>query len=373
MAADPPAFRAHPAQFASFTAHKSSGTADRIHNGFGAFTQAAKAYAHRKAGEHFGSTATFDAPTEHHEGVGGSKKARSNVREWLRDTHQQYRDVHSNRGSFSERLHSDATKANFRHAVGGSINDYLQSKIKSHKKNFVRNILFRWAHTQFQSTMRSLKDDQRIFENTAKLRRGDPDMYHLTHNELREVGVNAHKYGGRDKDHILQAAANELQRRQLVKASEHAQYDIRRRTVVDAARADYDGKTTADKKQRKTELTAERAATREKRHQEKLDRQEQLHQQKLKHRIELRQVSGHGPSAKAAVEQTVRRASKEKKEKPAKEPKDLKIKKRTKSGGAIVESSSGKTYSVSAEKLAASRGKKSKSRGGVTPTRTSRR
>ena len=153
MAPPIPAFKAHPSTFGSFTPERSRGTADRVHNGFGAFTAAAKSYAHQKVGEHFGSN--YDPQADRNVGMGGRQEARSGVGAWLGDAHKQYRELHGNRGTPRERLHSDATKANFRQAVGGSVNDYLQNKIKANKKNIVRNMLFRWAHTQFQSTMRS--------------------------------------------------------------------------------------------------------------------------------------------------------------------------------------------------------------------------
>lgn len=309
--------------------------------------------------------------------AGGARGVAGGVSSWARDTAQQYRDIHANKGSIRERIHSDETKATFRHAVGSSINNMLKMRMQraAKKGGFFSQTLYNFAHMAFQGTMRSLKDDQRTFTNVAKVRRGDPDVGHLTHNELREVLTHAKKYGGKDNEAVHAAAAVELDRRQTQKATEHASYDAKRRSVLEQARAPHVQERAAEKDARRKATQAERAQRQEEYHKEQLRRNDELHKQKLKHQTELRQVAGHGAAAKAATDVAVKRAGAKKttKSKPAKEKGPLNILKRTKSGGAVVRTAKGGTDNLSAAELTQrqkGRGAKTK---GVTPTRRTRR
>jgi hypothetical protein len=295
----------------------------------------------------------------------------------MKDMAGQYRTVHSNKGDWRSRIHDDSTKATFRSAVGATANNFLKQRMQkaAKKGGLLSQTFWNFAHTAFQGTMRSLKDDQRIFTNIAKVRRGDPDVGHLTHTELREVLVHARKYGGKDNEAIHAAATDQLKSRQRQKAEEHAGYDAHRREVLEQTRAPHVQERAAEKEARRKAMQAERAHQQEQYHQEQLRRNEDLHKQKLKHQTQLRQVAGVGAGAKAATDATVKQAGARKaaKDEPAKGGGPVEVVKRTKSGGATIKAKTGGgTYDVSAKKLAEMQkhGAKSKS---VTPTRRTRR
>lgn len=308
--------------------------------------------------------------------AGGARGVREGVTSWAKDTAEQYRGVHSNSGSIRERINSDETKATARYAIGSTINNMLKQRMQraAKKGGFISQTLYNFAHMAFQGTMRSLKDDQRTFANVAKVRRGDPDVKDLSHNELREVLSHADKYGGKDKERVRAMADGELKRRWDVKATEHAGYDAARRNKLEASRAGAVQAKAAEKEMRGQARDADRAHKQERYHQEQLRRNEELHKQKLKHQTELRQVAGHGAGAKAATDVAVKQAGARKagKDKPAKGGGPVEVVKRKKSGGATIKSQTGGTYDVSARKLAEMQkhGAKSKS---VTPTRRTRR
>lgn len=346
---------------------------------------------------HFGALQNPTHRTEHDEGVsvdgaafrnakraitdrvqGALGRAKGHAGEWARDTLNQYRSIHSDHGSVGDWARSDSTKANARFALGSAFNEGLKDRMKNANKRggLISRTLWTFAHTAFQSTMRNLKEDQRTFEHVARVRRGDPNIKDLTHNELRAVLGHADKYGGRDKEHVRAMAEAELSRRWEVKATEHAGYDAKRRSILEQARAPHVQEKAAEKDVRRKATQAERAQQQEQYHKEQLRRNDELHKQKLKHQTELRQVAGHGAAAKAATDVAVKQAGAKKttaKDKPAKEKGPLSILKRTKSGGAVVRTAKGGTDTLSAAELT----KRQKGRGaktkGVTPTRRTRR
>ena len=346
---------------------------------------------------HFGALKNPTHRTEHDEGVsvdgaafrnakraaaervqGGIGRVREHIGSWVKDTVGQYRGVHSNSGSVWERINSDETKATARYAVGSTINNMLKQRMQraAKKGGFISQTLWTFAHMAFQGTMRNLKDDQRTFTNVAKVRRGDPDVKHLSHNELREVLAHADKYGGKDREHVRAMADGELKRRWDVKATEHAGYDAARRNKLEASRAGTVQAKAAEKEMRGQARAAESAHKQERYHQDQIRRNEELHKQKLKHQTELRQVAGHGAGAKAATDVAVKQAGAKRataKSKSAEGAGPLKILKRTKTGGAVVATAKGGKDTLSAAELT----QRQKSRGartkGVTPTRRTRR
>lgn len=346
---------------------------------------------------HFGALQNPTHRTEHDEGVsvdgaafrnakravadrahGLVGKAKEHASAWAKDTLGQYRGIHSGHGSAADWANSDSTKANARFAMGSAFNQGLKDRMNNANKRggFISRTLWTFAHTAFQSTMRNLKEDQRTFEHVARVRRGDPNIKDLTHNELRAVLAHADKFGGKDKEHVRAQAESELSRRWDVKATEHAGYDAKRRSVLENARAPHVQEKAAEKDARRKATQAERAQHQEQYHKEQLRRNEDLHKQKLKHQTELRQVAGHGAAAKAATDVAVKQAGAKKtaaKEKPAKDKGPLNIVKRTKSGGAVVRTAKGGTDNLSAAELTQrQKGRAAKTKG-VTPTRRTRR
>lgn len=305
---------------------------------------------------------------------GGIGRVREHVGSWIKDTVGQYRSVHSDQGSIADWANADATKANARFALGSAFNEGLKDRMKNANKRggLISRTLWTFAHTAFQSTMRDLKEDQRTFEHVARVRRGDPNIKDLTHNELRAVLAHADKYGGKDKEHVRAMADAELKRRWDVKATEHAGYDAARRNKLDAARAGSVQAKAAEKEVQGKSRRAEAAHRQEQYHQDQLRRNEELHKQKLKHQTELRQVAGHGAAAKAATDVAVKQAGARKvaNEKPAKSKEALQVVGKTRKGNAIVKTKSGNTRVATQEEVAKSRGARSK---GVTPTRRTRR
>jgi hypothetical protein len=316
----------------------------------------------------------FRQAREAWQSAGGARGVREGVTSWAKDAAQQYRDVHSNSGSVRERINSDETKATARYAVGSTINNMLKQRMQraAKKGGFISQTLYNFAHMAFQGTMRSLKDDQRTFSNVAKVRRGDPDVKDLSHNELREVLAHADKYGGKDKERVRAMADGELKRRWDVKATEHAGYDAARRNKLDASRAGAVQAKAAEKEMRGQARSAESAHKQERYHQDQIRRNEELHKQKLKHQTELRQVAGHGAGAKAATDVAVKQAGARKaaKDKPTKSREALQVVGKTRKGREIVKTRTGNTRVAAEGEVAKSRGARTKS---VTPTRRTRR
>lgn len=342
---------------------------------------------------HFGALKNPTHRTEHDEGVSVDGAAFRNAKRaladrvrsglgnatgqagaWARDTIDQYKGIHSNHGSVSDWANADTTKANARYAVGSTINNMLKQRMQraAKKGGFISQTLWTFAHMAFQSTMRNLKEDQRTFEHVARVRRGDPNIKDLTHNELRAVLAHADKYGGKDKERVRAMADGELARRWDVKATEHAGYDAARRNKLDASRAGTVQAKAAEKEMRGQARAAESAHKQERYHQEQMRRNEDLHKQKLKHQTELRQVAGHGAGAKAATDVAVKQAGARKaaKDKPTKSREALQVVGKTRKGREIVKTKTGNTRVAAEGEVAKSRGARTKS---VTPTRRTRR
>ena len=213
--------------------------------------------------------------------AGGFRGAAEHVRKFTESNRADYQNLHGSMPGAKEYITSDAGRATARHAAGGAFHKYLEKQAKSGARKgtiggAVKNALFSFAHQALQSHMDALKHDQRIFENVAKVHRGDPEVKHLNHNQLREVTDHAEKYGGKHAEAVKKAAQGELDRRQ-----------IRKNTEWNTGEA------------HKDELKAER-------HKNIADRQaghkEAQHQQKLKRMAELRTESGHTQASKLAHE-----------------------------------------------------------------------
>lgn len=157
--------------------------------------------------------------------AGGYRGAAEHVRNYTNQNKADYQALHGNMPGAKEYIASDAGRATARHAAGGAFHEYLRKQAKAGARKgtiggAVKNALFSFAHQALQSHMDALKHDQRIFENVAKVRRGDPEVKHLNHQQLREVVDHAHKYGGPHHEAVTKGAQGELDRRQERKNAE---------------------------------------------------------------------------------------------------------------------------------------------------------
>lgn len=152
--------------------------------------------------------------------------------------HGDYKDLHGNMPSVREYVSSDAGRAAVRHSIGHGLGKFVSHTASKHfrKGNHVMGALMTFAGHALGAHLQNLKHDQRIFENVAKVRRGDPDVRQMTHNELREVRDHAHNFGGADKTHIHAAASGELERRHTNKGHEKAQAKIAHDNTVHSNR-----------------------------------------------------------------------------------------------------------------------------------------
>lgn len=304
---------------------------------------------------------------------GGARRAAQGVGDWVRDTAKQYRDVHGKGPSFSEYIRQDTTRATARTALGQTAQTMIQRRLKQAQRRggIVSNFLYNFANIAMAGMMRRLKDDQTTFENVARVRRGDPDVFQMSHNELRSVRAHAQKYGGRDAAQILTKANDELTRRWTQKAEEHAGYDQMRHERLQGVRDKREQAHAANKEVERMARREERDRRRADVLKQKMADRQALHEQKLKHRMELRTVSGRGAVAKAGVQAQLKQAAQPGATAGGAKASKVKVVGQTKKGSKIVQYATGTKKVVSKEEAA--RLAKGKSSGGVTPMRRSNR
>ena len=252
---------------------------------------------------------------------------------------------------------SDEGRATARRAVGDVFQRFLrdQTKTRLRKGKYFTGALFHFATMAVQHQMDALRNDQRIFTNIAKVRRGDPEMTHLSHNELREVTDHAKKYGGADAEHIERAAHAELERRQIRKNTEWDVGERRRDELRRARRAEAIPHETKLRSEQLSGIHSVQERIKEEQHQASLRRQ-------AERVLQLRTESGHTASAKIAHAEAllkIRRANEAAKTKGFRERQaetretlksKAKILKTTKSGGAVIQAETGRTYTVGKER-----------------------
>jgi len=294
--------------------------------------------------------------------MGGAEGIRrtvsENVKEQKKKHAADWKKLHGNTPGVKEYLKSDSGRANARHAVGSAVHrevDRLAKKMgrRGGILGIAGNALFSFARTALGDQLKTLKKDQQIFENVARVRRGDPEIVHMTHNELREVADHSRKYGGKDWMAIQSQSNKELERRQIRKNQE---WDKGEQARDDLRLARKQRNAPAEKAVRKTIAEGNLEAHRE---HEKLS-----NEQKLKHQLELRKVHGHAQAAKVKVEQQIAKA---KKDLDASKTKNLKTRqeeirktheskirviKQNASGGGVVQNiETGKTRNASKEEI----------------------
>lgn len=235
----------------------------------------------------------------------------------------------------SEYLKSAAGRASMRSAVGTGVSRAIASNTaKSFRKgNYVMGSLLTLAGHAFASHMQNLKNDQRIFENTAKVLRGDPQVHHMSHQDLREVRDNASKYGGPHADAVHSGAHGELSRRQITTAREQNARQALKDTLA---------------------------------HEHRQGLKELGHQEHIRR---LRETQGHTHDALIATQQRLRDIHKQVQSvhtsnvktrqqeirKTIKERANLHVMRKTAHGAVVMDSATGKTFYESDAKLAASK------------------
>jgi len=233
--------------------------------------------------------------------------------DWVNQNRTDHSGLHSNMPGVRDYVHSDAGRATARAAVGTGIDEFLRrGAAKSFSKGgFLKGTLMTFAHMAFQSHMSALKNDQRIFENVAKVRRGDPEVHHMSHQHLREVAAQAQKYGGADSDHIHKAAQGEIDRRMTQKNTEHAKGMEHRDNLVNANKEALREKSHVERMRRLKEAAGHTAATR-------VDMESRVNKiLKEREQIKTKGVQGRQTSIRATIKAKER----------------FNITKRTKSGG----------------------------------------
>lgn len=160
--------------------------------------------------------------------IGKVPGAFRHARDYVNQNRQDYRSTHQNMPGAKEYVNSDSGRAAARHSVGVGISRFLTNSTSKNfrRGNYVMGALMTFASHALSSHMQNLKHDQRIFENVARVRRGDPSIGHMTHNELREVRDHAQRYGGADHENVRNNAHGELERRHSSKGHEKATAQI---------------------------------------------------------------------------------------------------------------------------------------------------
>lgn len=307
--------------------------------------------------------------------AGGVAGVRRMASDHVDKSKQDWEHLHGNMPGAVGYIQSAAGRATVRHAAGSALHRFIGDSSKKHfrKGNYLKGALYSFAHMALQTQMDALRNDQRIFTNIAKVRRGDPEVAHLTHNQLREVTDHAARYGGQDAAHIAEAAHGELTRRQVRKNTEwdtgEAHRDElrrKRRTTFSAAEAQVHA--------------ARRLETNKLLHEQSLGHEEELAKKKAEHIAMLRTESGHTAQARIAAKQQhleLRKKAEEVKTKGVKDRQGAvqktlaakaKIIKMT-ATGAVVRSAKGTTYTVGKERAQAMQRGGSRMRKSPTGTR----
>ena len=279
------------------------------------------------------------------------KSAYGAGKEHINQHRRDYEGVHGNLPSAKEYVTSDAGRATARMAGGVAISKFLERGMRSGRSGLLKTALFAFAHTAFQGTMSRLKNDQRIFENIAKVKRGDPEIAQMSHTHLREVWDHAQKYGGPHADHIRETTRGELHRRQVQKVDEH----VRGLKIKHDKLMDHTAQTRAQD-------YAARDKLKEEAHKKKIQRLREVHSvaqasqaqraaAKIAAQERLNQAKQEGEKSKTketqARQKTIRQTLKERGK--------LQILKMNASGSAVVKTKAGGTRTASKEEVQASR------------------
>lgn len=262
---------------------------------------------------------------------------------------------------FAQYSDSDAGRATLKHAAGTSFSRFLDARAKRsfRRGGYITGALFTFAHQAFQGHMARLKADQRIFTNVARVRRGEPEVRHMTHQELREVADHAHRYGGQHAEHVLKAANDELNHRATRRVDERTRaYKLQSEQLHEVRRA-HSAQDHATRVQREQQA-----------HERKLKQRGELHAQEMSHeerRLKMRQALGMATKPpkppktpkppKAAQTAAPKKNTAVAPQKPQ-STKQYTVIGHTQAGGEIRRSRGGNTYTVGAGKL---KGLKSKS------------
>lgn len=160
--------------------------------------------------------------------------ALSGAKSYVQQNRADYNNLHGKMPNVREYINSDAGRAAARYSVGTGISQFLKQSTSKHfrKGNFIMGTLLTFAGHALNTHMVNLKHDQRIFENVARVRRGDPDVGQMTHNELREVMHHAERFGGHDHQSIQESAIGELTRRHVSKGQERGLAKVTHDNIV---------------------------------------------------------------------------------------------------------------------------------------------
>ena len=283
------------------------------------------------------------------------KNAYGAGKEHINQHRRDYEGVHGNLPSAKEYVSSDAGRATARMAGGIAINKFLERGMRSGRSGLLKTALFVFAHTAFQGTMSRLKNDQRIFENIAKVKRGDPEITQMSHQHLREVWDHAQKYGGPHADHIRETTRGELDRRQTQKNDEHVKGLKQRQDKLKEHRSEIRARDAADREKYRQEA-----------HQKKIQRLREIHSvaqasqaQRADARLKAQEAISRAKAESEASKTKGTQARQKSIRQTVKEKAKLQILKMHASGSATVKTKAGGTRVASKEEVQASRKSKS--------------
>lgn len=154
------------------------------------------------------------AASQAYSAVGGVQGAARHAQNYARETFGEAGTVESRTKQAHEYMHSDEGRANVRHSAASAFHRFLQDKSKKAYKaggvGYLAGAVFQFAHQAFESHMKKLGSEQRLYRDVARVKRGAPEIKHMSHEDLRNVIEHAESYGGKDNEKIKNAAHAEL-------------------------------------------------------------------------------------------------------------------------------------------------------------------
>lgn len=127
------------------------------------------------------------------------------------------------RHAFREVGDKQLLRANVRTVAGSTVAGFIKDRANQSRRqgNYVLQAALMLAHKYVSGYQERTAIEQRLFENTARVRRGDTKD--MSHADLRAVAEHAARYAGtglHDKDSLKSAAEKELQDRENVRTRE---------------------------------------------------------------------------------------------------------------------------------------------------------
>lgn len=255
-----------------------------------------------EAGKH--ARTAGEAISSGYKAVGGAHGAYKSTRNYVRETFGEAGTAGQRAKQAQEYATSDEGRANARNSAALSFHRFLSDRSKKAFRKggtgYVTGAVFQFAHAAFAAHVQKQGHDLKTFQDVAKVRRGDPEIKNMTHDQLRRVAEHAKTYGGHDHEDIFKKARGELEHRESVRIANKENAAIKSREL------------------RSAHMESLKAG----RHEGNMQRKQEAHKLRMK---QLREVSGHVHEAEMA-RQTIKNTA-------AAQRHEMRITKKTKSGG----------------------------------------